>query len=55
MKTKAHLNEDGLEQIRLIKSCMNRGRELPLIIEPVLDEEYVFILILININITIIA
>ena len=39
MKAKAHLNEDGLEQIRLIKSGMNRGRELPPVIEPVLDEE----------------
>ena len=39
MKDKAHLNKDGLEQIRLIKSGMNRGRELPDIIEPVLDEE----------------
>ena len=39
MKDKAHLNQDGLEQIKLIKSGMNRGRELPQVIEPVLDEE----------------
>lgn len=39
MKDKAHLKKDGLEQIRLIKSGINRGRELPHIIEPVLDEE----------------
>ena len=26
IKTKAHLTSDGLEQIRLIKSGMNRGR-----------------------------
>lgn len=39
MKDKAHLNKDGLEEIRLIKSGMNRGREQPVIVEPVLDEE----------------
>ena len=27
MKTKAHLTQEGLEQIRVIKSGMNKGRK----------------------------
>lgn len=30
MQNKAHLTKEGLDQIRLIKSSMNRGKDLPL-------------------------